>query len=147
MNWEIYTAQGDGAYPVRLTANNKVDSLSNFNRGTTQIAFHSNRDGNYEICRAIADGGFEEGDLTAWNPTGEVPPTPAGSGHTGDFAALLGETVLPPMVTPTVPFTMSAVLTASGGLLTSSLAISRPAYRWHTRRFKTTGLEASGQAW
>lgn len=72
---------------------------------------------------AITDGGFEAGDLAAWNPAGEPSPARVGPGHTGDGAALLGGEVSPPVVTPTTPFSMSRVVTASGGVLTSSVAL------------------------
>jgi len=71
----------------------------------------------------VADGGFEAGDLAAWNPEGEILPTLAGPGHTGEWAAALGGTAPSPVVTPTTPFTASAVLTAAGGVLSTSLAL------------------------
>lgn len=71
----------------------------------------------------VDDGGFEAGDLLAWHPGGEVVPTVTNTAHTGAYGARLGSMVPPPLVTPTMPFTASAVLTAAGGLVTTSLAV------------------------
>jgi len=38
----------------------------------------------------IIDGGFEAGDLVAWNPAGPSTPTLTTTGHTGEFAVLFG---------------------------------------------------------
>jgi hypothetical protein len=38
----------------------------------------------------ITDGGFEAGDLVAWNPSGSSTPTLTTTGHTGEFAVLFG---------------------------------------------------------
>jgi Tol biopolymer transport system component len=78
MNYEIYTAQGDGATPVRRTYNAAADTTPQFNQGATQVAFASTRDGNTEIYKMNADGSNQtrltwtsDGDyLPAWSPDG-----------------------------------------------------------------------------
>lgn len=72
---------------------------------------------------AIADGGFEAGHLAAWQVEGRVPIVLTATAHTGDYGIVLGGSVPPPMVTPTAAFTASAVVTAAGGVVTSSLAV------------------------
>jgi len=73
MNFEIYTAQGDGTNPVRRTAHGATDYTPEFNRGATQIAFVSTRDGNPEIYTMRADG-TQQTRLTA-NVSGDYLPT------------------------------------------------------------------------
>jgi hypothetical protein len=69
---------------------------------------------------AVVDGGFEAGDLAAWQSSGEIAPVVTGTAHTGDYAATLGGAAPPPVVTPTAPFSASAVLDEGGGVLTSA---------------------------
>lgn len=78
MNWEIYTAQGDGVSPVRLTYDPATDSAPDVSPDATQIVFHSTRDGNYEIYRMNADGSgqtrltttISDEYLPQWSPDG-----------------------------------------------------------------------------
>ena len=41
----------------------------------------------------VTDGNFEAGNLSAWNPAGDVTPTLTSTAHTGNAAALLGGSV------------------------------------------------------
>jgi dipeptidyl aminopeptidase/acylaminoacyl peptidase len=75
----------------------------------------------------IADGGFETGNPAVWTAGGELTPTLTSMAHTGDWAAVLGGPVPPPQVTPTPPFTVSAVVTGAGGhLLVPGVAVVVP---------------------
>jgi uncharacterized repeat protein (TIGR01451 family) len=55
-DWEIFTADGDGSNQLAVTSNSAQDIWPSFNRGATQIAFSTNRDGNYEIYTMNANG-------------------------------------------------------------------------------------------
>lgn len=73
MNWEIYTATGDGAISTRRTNNSAVDSMPELNRGANRIAFVSNRASNAEIYTLNVNGsGLTR--LTA-TPASESMPT------------------------------------------------------------------------
>ncbi len=60
-NWEIFKFQGlGGSYPIpktQLTFNPGSDVFPRYNGDATQIAFASNRDGNYEIYLMDSNGG------------------------------------------------------------------------------------------
>ncbi len=78
---------------------------------------------------AIADGGFEAGDLAAWTlgawqQPGEVAPVLTGTAHTGDYGVPLGGVVPPPVVSPTEGFVSSALISEAGGVLTSPLVVA-----------------------
>ncbi len=68
----------------------------------------------------ISGGDFESGDLAAWETSGVVTLT--APGHTGESSVHLGGPVPDPVVTPTAPFSASAVLTDAGGVLTATWA-------------------------
>ncbi|MBN1887449.1 MAG: PD40 domain-containing protein [Thermoflexales bacterium] len=70
---EIYTTDGYGTSPTRLTDHSKSDSTPEFNRDAGQVAFVSNRDGNPEIYKMNADGSGQTR-LTATG-AGELLPT------------------------------------------------------------------------
>ncbi len=90
----------------------------------------------------VADGGFEAGDLALWSPSGEIVPLLTTTAHTGDWAALLGGPVPPPVVTPTMPFSAGAVLTETGGQLAGPwvIALVPPGAVSHTSVFTLTGV-------
>lgn len=69
----------------------------------------------------ITDGGFEAGDLSAWQVAGEIPPRLGPLAHTGDGAATLGGTVPDPVVTPTLDFGATGIFSQAGGVLTATL--------------------------
>lgn len=58
-----------------------------------------------------------------WTCAGDLPPVVTTTTHTGKGAVALGGAALAPVVTPTVPFTATTVMTVAGGLLTSALAV------------------------
>ncbi len=70
----------------------------------------------------VADGGFEAGDLAAWETGGEIAPILTATAHSGDYALHLGGVVPPPVVTPTEAFAVSGLFTPAGGLLQAPLA-------------------------
>lgn len=53
---EIYTMNADGSDQTRLTRNDKMDYTPRWSPDSSQIAFCSNRDGNYEIYTMNSDG-------------------------------------------------------------------------------------------
>ena len=55
-DFEIYKANGDGSGQTQLTFDGNSDSTPNLNRGATQVAFVSDRDGNVEIYKVNTDG-------------------------------------------------------------------------------------------
>ncbi len=57
-SWELYGfySYNFGTSQIRLTNHPASDILPNLNRGATQIAFASNRDGNYEIYKMDTSG-------------------------------------------------------------------------------------------
>ena len=56
-NWEIYTARGDGAQPVRVTNHPGSDVQPQLNHGATVVVFASNRNaGQFDIYSARPDG-------------------------------------------------------------------------------------------
>ena len=55
-NWEIYTAEGDGSNPVRLTAHPAIDVQPRMRRGGGRIVFASDRTGNAEMFSMAQDG-------------------------------------------------------------------------------------------
>ena len=77
-NWEIYTANGDGAGTARRTINPAADVTPNLNRGGTRIVFISDRDGNGEVYVMNADGSGQtrltntaaNEYLPSWSPDG-----------------------------------------------------------------------------
>jgi len=78
LDWEVYTANGDGTNPIRRSNNPDVDFTPEFDRGTTRIVFVATRDGNSEIYKMNADGsdqtrltwtGYDEY-LPTWSPDG-----------------------------------------------------------------------------
>ncbi len=71
----------------------------------------------------VEDGGFEAGDLAAWSPTGAIGPVLTATAHTGDYAVALGGSAPGPVVTPTEAFSVSAVVTAAGGELSTTVAL------------------------
>jgi Tol biopolymer transport system component len=56
LNWEIYSARGDGSQQVRLTDDAPSDEQPRLNRGATRLVFASNRSGSYEIYVMNAGG-------------------------------------------------------------------------------------------
>lgn len=83
---------------------------------------------------AVADGGFEAGDLAAWQPGGTTPPTLTGVAHTGLGAgylggagetASLGQAVTPPAgESPTLSFLVRLDQPGGPGTLQIELANS-----------------------
>lgn len=73
MNFEVYTADGDGSNPVRRTVHGATDYTPEYNYGATKLVFVSNRDGNLEIYTMNADG-TNLARLTA-NGAGDYLPT------------------------------------------------------------------------
>lgn len=73
LNYEIYTARGDGAYPVRRTNNTATDTTPKFNRDATKIVFASTRDGNSEIYEMNASNAAQV--RLTWNNASDYLPT------------------------------------------------------------------------
>ncbi len=69
-DWEIEFS-GESAF-LQLTNNEYVDIQPRFNRGNAEIAFVSNRDGNYEIYRMASDGSGVS--RLTWNDASDVRP-------------------------------------------------------------------------
>ena len=53
---EIYVMDADGSNSRRLTRHNALDAFPSWSPDGTQIAFHSDRDGNWNIYVMDADG-------------------------------------------------------------------------------------------
>jgi hypothetical protein len=81
----------------------------------------------------VADGGFEAGDLSAWQVTGPLTPTWSSLAHTGDGTVLLGGlggtsvlsqvlTVPPGLVEPTLSFLVRLDATGDGSTLQVALS-------------------------
>ncbi|MEZ4519232.1 MAG: 6-bladed beta-propeller [Chloroflexota bacterium] len=67
---ELYSSNPDGSNPVRLTNNTYVDAGPVWSPDGTKIAFHSLRNGSYDIYVMDADGSNET-QLTFTNPANE----------------------------------------------------------------------------
>jgi TolB protein len=57
--FDVYTMDADGSDPVRLTFNDRGDTVPAYAPDGKQIAFTSFRDGNAEIYRMRTDGSLQ----------------------------------------------------------------------------------------
>jgi Tol biopolymer transport system component len=89
--YDLYFASG-GIYTLTMTRNNfselppllNVTVPSSNSLSTLYLPPLDNQ---------IDDSHFESGDLSAWNPNGDLTPTITSTAHTGNYAAVLGGSV------------------------------------------------------
>jgi uncharacterized repeat protein (TIGR01451 family) len=55
-DWDVYSADGDGNNPVRLTTYSKTDTAPKYNQGCTRIAYQSYQETQYDIYVMDANG-------------------------------------------------------------------------------------------
>ena len=77
-DWEVYTANGDGTSPARVTNHEGADTAPKFNRGCTRIVYQSAQGPQYEVYAinpngtnpvSLSNHGAFDG-LPCWSPDG-----------------------------------------------------------------------------
>jgi Tol biopolymer transport system component len=72
LDWEIWTANGDGSSQSRRSNHAATDFTPEFDRGADRIVFVSDRDGNGEIYKMNGDGSGQT--RLTWTPADEYLP-------------------------------------------------------------------------
>ena len=94
---DIWVAHEDGSSPQRLTDNQARDVYPRFSPDGTQIAFSSNRDGNYDVYVVAAEGGKPR-QLT-WHTANDTVTGWTPDGKNIVFSSARGEGVFPTVAT------------------------------------------------